>query len=134
MRGLVPVVAALALGACQAGADTDAAEAQVAAFHAGYDAERFEPLFAKASPTLKELTPREQFVGFLAETHKRLGRVKSATRTGWNVNYGTEGSQVTLTYETAFANGTATETFVYDTKDPPRLMGYHINAPTVAAP
>ena len=134
MRRLVLAFAALALGGCGASGDMDAADAQVAGFHADYDAERFEPIFAKASPVLKELTPHDQFLAFIGETRQRLGPVKSSKQTGWNVNYDTGGSQVTLTYETAFANGTGTETFVYDTGDPPRLMGYHITAPAAAVP
>ncbi len=133
-RLLLPAVLALALGGCQAGGDMDAAEQQVAGFHRRYGAGQFEPVFAESSPVLKELTPRPQFLAFLAETRKRLGPVKSTKQTGWNANYATGGSQVTLTYETVFANGAGTETFVYDTRDPPRLMGYHIDAPAVAAP
>jgi len=123
---------ALALASCQAGQDTDAAERQVAAFHADYDAGRLEPLFDQSSPVLKQMTPRPQFLAFLSETRRRLGAVKSTSQTGWKVNYDTGGSQVELVYQTTFANGEGTETFVYDTADPPRLLGYHINVPEVA--
>jgi hypothetical protein len=122
---------ALGLASCKAGDDMGAAEAQVAAFHEDYDAERFAALFEESSPVLKRMTPRPEFVGFISETRRRLGPVKATERTGWHVNYDTGGSQVTLTYLTTFANGEGTETFVYDTADPPRLLGYHISAPEV---
>jgi hypothetical protein len=134
MRKLVMAGFAVALASCQAGQDTDAAEREVVAFHEAYDAERFEPLFDRSAPVLKQMTPRAQFLAFLAETRRRLGPVKSTSRTGWRVNYDTGGSEVELTYRTTFANGEATETFVYDTGEPPRLLGYHIKAPVVAAP
>ena len=132
-KWLSPTLAALALASCQAGEDMDAAEAAVAAFHKDYDAGRFAAIFAKSSPVLKELTPQPQFLAFLSATREKLGPVKSARQTEWHVNYDTGGSQVTLTYQTTFAYGEGTETFVYDTADPPRLLGYHISAPVIAA-
>ena len=122
---------ALALASCQAGQDTDAAERQVAAFHADYDAGRLEPLFDQSSPVLKQMTPRPQFLAFLSETRRRLGAVKSTSQTGWNVNYDTGGGQVTLTYQTVFESGEGTEIFIYDTATPPRLIGYNVNAPAL---
>ena len=128
-----PILAALALASCQAGDDMDAAEAEVVAFHMDYDAGRLAAIFARPSHVLKEMTPRPQFMTFISKTREKLGPVKSTTRTGWNVDYDTGGSQVTLTDQTSFAYGEGIETFVYDTADSPRLLGYHVNVPEVAA-
>ena len=133
MRRIV-VAAVLALTACNGIEDTNAAEEQVAAFHAAFDAGQAGPLWDRSAPTMKEITPRPQFVALLAEMRQRLGNVKSTDQTGWNVNYDTDGSQVTLTYETEFANGQGTETFIFDTEDPPHLMGWHVESPVLLAP
>jgi hypothetical protein len=122
----------LALASCQAVDDTDAAQAAVEAFHRDYDSERFAAVFEKSGAELKRITPRAQFLDFMTAVRTRLGEVKSTRQTGWNVNYNTGGGQITLTYETVFANGEATETFVYDTASPPRLIGYNVNAPALA--
>ncbi len=131
MRKLLLATIALALASCQAGEDTDAAEAEVEAFHDDYDAERFAAVFERSGTQLKDITPRPQFLEFMTAVRQKLGPVKSTTQTGWNVNYNTAGGQVTLTYQTTFADGEGTETFVYDTATPPRLIGYNVNSPAL---
>lgn len=131
MRGLGLACIALALTSCQAAEDTDAAQAGVEAFHRDYDARRFAAVFEKSGTELKKITPRAQFLDFMTAVRTRLGEVKSTKQTGWNVNYNTGGGQITLTYQTVFANGEGTETFVYDTASPPRLIGYNVNAPAL---
>jgi hypothetical protein len=133
MRYLWLACLALSLASCQAAEDTDAAQAAVEAFHRDYDAERFAAVFEKSGTQLKEITPRAQFLDFMTAVRAKLGAVKSTKQTGWNVNYDTGGGQVTLTYQTVFANGEGTETFVYDTASPPRLIGYNVNAPALIA-
>lgn len=131
MRGLGLACIALALTSCQAAEDTDAAQEAVEAFHRDYDARRFAAVFEKSGTELKKITPRAQFLDFMTAVRTRLGEVKSTKQTGWNVNYNTGGGQITLTYQTVFANGEGTETFVYDTASPPRLIGYNVNAPAL---
>lgn len=128
MRWLAVAAISLSLGSCSALDDKSDAEAQVAAFHRAYDAQRFEALFDGASPVLKEITPKARFVGFLTEVHDRLGPVKSADQQSWKVNYNTGSSQATLVYRTSFAKGAATETFQYEAGPKPRLVGYYIQA------
>ena len=125
---------ALALTSCQAAEDTDAAQEGVEAFHRDYDARRFAAVFEKSGAELKKITPRVQFLDFMTAVRSRLGEVQSTKQTGWNVNYDTEGGQITLTYQTVFANGEGTETFIYDTASPPRLIGYNVNAPELTVP
>jgi hypothetical protein len=129
MRKLWISAAALVLASCGAAKDMSAAGDQVTAFHRAYDAGNYDALWNAASPRMKEVTPRQQLVELMGAFHERLGKVKSTKRTGFFVNYATGGSQVTLTYETKFANGDATETFVYDTDDPPRLLGWRFFVP-----
>jgi hypothetical protein len=61
--------------------------------------------------------------------HRKLGVVASSDRQTWNVNYNTSGSYVTLTYRTKYAEGEATEQFVYRLEsDKALLSGYHISS------
>jgi len=70
----------------------------------------------------------------MVAVRERLGAVKSTERTGFNVNYDTGASQITLAYQTTFANGEGTETFIYDTGEPPRLMSWHVDSPALFEP
>ena len=134
MRRLGLACLALSLASCQAAEDTDAAQEAVETFHRDYDAKRFAAVFEASGTQLKEITPRAQFLDFMKAVRVRLGEVKSTTQTGWNVNYNTGGGQITLIYQTEFAHGEGTETFIYDTASPPRLIGYNVNAPALAVP
>ena len=131
MRNLWLAGIALSLTACGAMEDMDDAEAQVAAFHRAYDAGKYGPLWDRSGPTMKEITTRQQFLDLMVAVRAKLGAVKSTSRTGFNVNYATGGSQVTLTYQTVFANGEGTETFFYDTEKPPRLLGWNVVSPAL---
>jgi hypothetical protein len=58
-----------------------------------------------------------------------LGKTKSAEKRGWNVNYHTSGTFVTLTYKTSYVEGEADEQFVYRLEGTVALLaGYHINS------
>jgi len=134
MRWPLVIAASIALGSCSMANDKGASEQQVAAFHQAYDAQHFEAIYDGSAPTLKQITPKQQFLDFLGTVYRNLGRVKAASQQSWKVNYATGGSGVTLVYETTFANGTGTETFVYETGANPRLLGYHITSQVPLAP
>ena len=55
--------------------------------------------------------------------------MQKAERQTWNINYHTSGTFATLVYKTQYAEGEATETFVYRIKDETALLaGYHVNS------
>ena len=125
------VVAALmaALCGCSMSADTALAEQGVPRFHEQLDAGRFDEIWDQAADELKKASPQPEFVEFLSAVHRKLGNTKSADKTGWNVNYQTSGSFVTLGYKTVFAEGDAQEQFVFRLQDNKALLvGYHINS------
>ena len=75
------------------------------------------------------MTTREKFVAFLAAVHRKLGVMKSTKQRGWNVNYHTSGTFVTLTYATTYERGEAVEQFVYRLRAEQALLaGYHVNS------
>jgi hypothetical protein len=129
MRRFVAMTLAAALvGGCSAGQDTAATQQAVAQFHQRLDAGQFDSIYDQAGPELKAITPKAQFLPLLAAIHSRLGAVKQAKQVGWNVNYGTGGGTISLTYDTQFASGSGTEQFIYRTGRPPLLVGYHIQS------
>ena len=110
-------------------ADTSAAEAEVAKFHTALGDARFGEIYAAAAEDLKSKATEQQFTELLDAVNRKLGKVKTAQRSGWKVNYSTSGNYVTLVYKTTYEQGEADEQFVYrmQQKDA-RLAGYHINS------
>lgn len=128
MRGFIAVVA-LVLSACSMSADTELAEKAVPRFHESLSAEQFESIYTEASEELKQASTKESFVSLLGGVRKKLGVVKSSTIQSWNVQYHTSGTFVTLNYATVYAEGEASERFVYRLKEEQALLaGYHINS------
>jgi hypothetical protein len=130
---LLPAVAALALvAACAGFAAKGQAETGVSTFHDMLDAERYEDIYDATDDLFKNATPKSQFVEILGAVHRKLGMVQSAEqrsfysqdRAGTNA-----GSYLQLTYDTAFAEGHATEQFNWRvTNGQVRLAGYNINS------
>ena len=123
------IAACIALCACSMSADTAAAEQAVRKFHEQLDAGRFDEIYAASADELKKATTQQDFVALLGAVHRKLGNVKAADNTGWNVNYHTAGTFVTLGYKTTFDGGDAQEQFVFRLQDKAALLvGYHINS------
>jgi len=107
------ILAAVFLAGCTASENIDGVEKEVARFHALLDEERFEAIWHQGTTEFQKAVTREEFVEFLSAVHRKLGTVQSAKRQGWNVNYTTAGTLVTLSYATAFREGEAAEQFTY---------------------
>jgi len=130
MRLLAVSISTLSLlCACSMSGDTAVAEQAVPKFHEFLDAGRFAEIYEGASADLKNAGSQGDFVALLDAVHRKLGMVKSSEKQGWNVNYDTSGTFVTLTYKTTYAEGEAGEQFVYRIKgSAAALAGYHINS------
>lgn len=104
-------------------------EAAVQHFHEQLDAGQFDAIYEASAQDMKEATPRDKFVAFLDAVHRKLGAVKTASQEGWNVNYQTSGSFITMTYKTAFSDGDAVEQFTFRISgEQALLVGYHVNS------
>lgn len=127
LAGLCVLVSILC--GCSMSADTALAEQAVPKFHEQLDAGSFDAIYEASAADLKQITTRQDFVAFLEAVHRKLGQTKGSDRTGWNVNYHTSGSFVTLTYKTIFDGGPAEEQFVFRLQDKAALLvGYHISS------
>ncbi len=129
-RSVVGVIAlASFLCGCSMSVDTALAEQAVPRFHEELDAGQFDAIYEASADELKQATTQREFVAFLDAVHRKLGNTKASDKTGWNVNYQTSGSFVTLAYKTTFDGGSAQEQFVFRLQDKAAiLVGYHVNS------
>lgn len=125
--GVITLVSILC--GCSMSADTAVAEQAVPKFHEELNAGRFDAIYNESGDELKKATTQPDFVALLEAVHRKLGNTKASDKTGWNVNYQTSGSFVTLGYKTTFDGGDAQEQFVFRLQDKAALLvGYHINS------
>jgi hypothetical protein len=115
------------LCACSSSADLKQAEQAIERFHQQLDAGQSADIYEAASDDLKKVALYDDFVTFLDAVHRRFGNTKSSSRKGWNVNDTSSGAFITLSYETTFAEGKASEQFVYRLSTTDALLaGYHV--------
>ena len=119
----------IALAGCSMSADSKLAEQAVVRFHEMLDAEQFDAIYDQSSDGMKSSVTKERLVSLLQAVHKKLGVTRASDLQGWNVNYQTSGSFVTLTYATTYAQDKAEEKFVYRLEGEKALLaGYHIES------
>jgi hypothetical protein len=141
----VPTLRASAAGQTGAGQTGDwlrpydeareVAEAAVAAFHTRLNHGDFGAIYHAAHPDLRRITSEldlgeQDFAEFLAAIQGYLGQVESTVTQRSRVEI--DVSTVTLTHETTFTAGTATETFIFRMEgDNATLRSYRIDSPTL---
>jgi hypothetical protein len=127
MKRLLIVSAALSLSACNAVADTKAAEQGVVSFHEELNSGQFDQIYTSAGPDFKAVSTREDFTKLLAAVHRKLGNFQSGKTGNWNDNATTGGHFVTLQRTAQFDRGPAREEFVFKMEGQKAvLIGYHI--------
>lgn len=130
---LVMLAAALVLGGCSMGQDLSVTDAAIADFHAKFGAGDSAAIAAATGPEIKN--GGTDFTALLDRLHTKLGAFKSTNRQGFNDNYNNGDHQFTTTYTSVYANGPATENFVYRfVNGKPVLIGYHVESAALLAP
>jgi hypothetical protein len=115
------------LSGCSASKDLETARTEVARFHKMFDAAQYAEIYAMSGPEIRQDMGEAEWSAMLAGVHNLYGNVTEAKSVGWNVNYATGGSRVSLVYETKFARANGREEFVYDLgKDKVTLAGWNI--------
>ena len=78
----------------------------------------------------RKTTSEQQMTEYLKAVYRKLGEMKDAKQVGWRVNTTTAGTQVFLAYKTTFAEGDATEEFVFMVNgNNSTLFRYNIQSP-----
>lgn len=118
--------------ACGGFAAKGEAESGVANFHGMLDAERYSEIYDGTDELFKTATPAAKFTEILQGVHRKLGAVRSATLQNFysRDQVGTNaGSYISMTYQTQFAEGPATESFNWRVVDGKvYLAGYNIQS------
>ncbi len=114
--------------ACSPSKAKESAENAVAKFHSQLDAEQYHDIYVQASPEFQKSGSEAEISEFLAAIHRKLGRVQRSDEQGFNLNFNTSGSTVSLSYSSQFANGPAAEHFVWRVGDEPSLINYRIDS------
>ena len=118
--------------ACAGFAAKGDAETGVATFHGMLDAERYSEIYSGTDELFKNATLEAQFTEILQAVHRKLGVVRSTAQRNFysREQAGTNaGSYISMTYDTQFAEGPATESFNWRVVDGKvHLAGYNIQS------
>jgi hypothetical protein len=90
------------------------AEQAVREFHALLNKGQYDAIYNDSDAALKKAWTRADFTAYLASIHSRLGMAGTSATRGYQVNASTtSGTEVALSVETRFDDGTAQERFVW---------------------
>lgn len=130
--GPVFLLAILVGSACAGFAAKGEAESAVANFHLMLDAERYADIYQTADDLFKNATKESDFTAILQAVHRKLGTVHGAVQQNFysRDQAGTNaGSYISMTYDTEFEQGHATESFNWRVADGKvRMVGYNIQS------
>jgi hypothetical protein len=127
----ITCIACMFLSSCGSSAkNVELAKRGVEQFHSQLDSEQYVALYTASDEKFHQATSESEFVKLLEAVHRKLGNVRQSnlrdTGVAW---FAGQGTTVTLVYDTAFANGSGTEKFVWHVNDDgTTLYGYHINS------
>jgi hypothetical protein len=117
---------------CSSGEHMATAEKGVADFRQRMAARQFANVYANGSDELRKSTSEAHMTKILGALNTKLGNVKAAEKSGWNVNFHTSGTFVTLGFKTEFEKGPGAEQFVFRISDGRAfLVSYNVNSPAL---
>ncbi len=126
-RILVLATTALLLTSCSTG--TEEGKRGVAEFRARVSQRAFGEIYRTAAPEFRQAATQDQFLRLMEGLERKLGAWQSASEPVWNVQRGTGGHLVVLTYRSQFARGPENEQFSWRVEQgAPLLLGYHVNS------
>lgn len=106
-----------------------AAQSQVPIFHRQLNEGDMKGILSGAHPLFTRSTSEAEVVEFLGAVRKKLGNVTGTSNAGWNVKTMNGVTRVSLTQETTFESGKATESFTFQmSQGKALLLGYNIHS------
>ena len=128
MRSFGFLIALVTLSSCSGAAERSIAERQVIKFHQAFNEQRYASVYEAAAPGFKKERSRDEFIALMESVHRRFGPVQSAGLRDWRTYWASRvGEFTTVTSDTTFSNGTATETFTFFQSRKPKLVMYNIS-------
>ena len=126
------VVVLTGLVGCSSGEHMATAERGVAEFRQLMESRQFAKVYATGSDEFRKSMSEAELVRILGALNSKLGSVKNAENNGWNVNFHTSGTFVTLGFKTEFEKGSGAERFVFRIADGrAALVTYNVNSPAL---
>jgi hypothetical protein len=108
--------------------------AAVQRFHQQLNTEQYEEIYREADDGFRAGQSHDETIKFLKAVHKKLGNAGNATQANVRVDTNTHGTFTTTSYNTIFANGSATERFIWvKSGGALKLYGYHIESNALLA-
>lgn len=127
---LVLVAGILLSASCGLLESRDLSEKAVDRFHELFNEASYSVIYREADPRFRRSTAVPDFDQLMLEVRRSLGTFKQARRTSFRSEAGADGEVATLTYESDFTKGTATEEFRYVIRDgEAHLVSYDITSP-----
>jgi hypothetical protein len=102
IRHLFSILAIALTAGCSSGADISAANSAIAHFRELMEMQQFRQIYEETGDENKKATTEQQWTRFLTAIRDKLGNVKNAQSTGWNVNYRTTGTVIVISCKTEF--------------------------------
>ncbi|WP_073974248.1 hypothetical protein [Erythrobacter donghaensis] len=129
-RIFLATAGALALTACNPGAQVEGARAQIDKFHALYDQGNAKRFYQETGVEFRKVVTEEQVQGLMTLFSKRLGKVESSKQTGFNTGFNNGTTTTTIVMQTRFERGEATETYIFtgSGKDM-KLLNWNVTSP-----
>jgi len=132
LRGFWTVVVLAGLAGCSSGEHMATAQQGVAEFRGLMQSRQFAQVYAASSDEFRKATSEADLVRVLGALDKKLGSAKKAEPNGWNVNFQSSGTFVTLGFKTEFEKGSGAEQFVFRVADGrAALVSYNVNSPAL---
>jgi hypothetical protein len=129
LHKIVFAAAVVVLAGCSIGADVPAAKNAAEKLHRQLDAGKFAEIYRGSSQEMKSAIPEAGLVQLLDAVHRKLGKFVSAPDPGWNDQLNTGGHFITLSYQSKYERGEATETIVFRIDGgAAKLAGYNIQS------
>ncbi|HYO90354.1 MAG TPA: DUF3887 domain-containing protein [Pyrinomonadaceae bacterium] len=100
-------------GACSLIKGRELSESAVARFHNQFNSGQYPEIYNQTDEGFKKGSPEAEMTALLSAVRRKLGTVKNTNQVKYNINSTANGATVTLSYETEFTDGRATEQFIY---------------------
>lgn len=131
-RVVITLTFAFAIGgiACGANQELSRCDEAVNEFHGLFSAQQYQVSYKMFDDPYKRKVSVADHESFFAMLWQRLGAVKDAKRTGWQIFSQPGGTRISVQYETVFANGDGHEQFLFFLTDSKVILeNYDLQSP-----
>lgn len=134
LAGLL-LASTLMSGCASSREDFELAERAVGLFHSQFDSEQYSVIYQSADVNLRQRINESDFANLLEDVHRNLGSFQSSVSRfrGISLHSG-QRATVRLDYQSAFAQGSGTEQFVWQIRDNQAILySYKANSKELAS-